>query len=118
MAKKTPMQRVKEEYGSKEALAEKVLGVLDRPEDEEAVAAFENNVKTMSNRKLLRLWDAHQLMTSKFGTKAKLVDAITNARFKGGNEDYARKLGTFTLPRLLDVARQHNLIKISELPRL
>lgn len=117
MAKKTPLQYVKDEFGSKAALAEKVLGVLDRPEDEDDAKAFEHGVKTMSNAKLLRLWNAHQIVDSKFGSKSKLVDAITKARFSGGNEDYARKLGTFTLPKLLDVARQHNLIKISELNR-
>lgn len=106
MAKKSPLQRVRDEHGSKDELADKVLGILDAPEDEEDKADFEHNIRTLSNRKLLRLWDAHQRVSDQYGSKADLVEKITTARFPGGNDDYQAKISGFTLPKLLDLARR------------
>lgn len=117
MSKKSPLQIVKDEHGSKEELAKKVLALLDKPEDDEEAQGLEHRVQTMSNRKLLRLWNSYQLLEAKFGSRQELVDAIVKARFPGGNEDYARKLSSFTVPKLLDVARQHKLVKAAELRR-
>ncbi|MBA2662105.1 MAG: hypothetical protein H0U74_07390 [Bradymonadaceae bacterium] len=114
MAKQSPLQRVKAEFGSKAELAKKVAALLDRPEGEEA-AAFEKRVSNLSNTKLLRLLEANKLVQSKFGSKDKLVDAIVRARFSGGNVDYGKKISGFTLPKLLDLARQHDLVRPSEL---
>ena len=108
MAKKSPYQRVQEEHGSKEKLVEKVLGILERPEDEEK-EDFDHRISTMSNRKLLRLLEANETVSGKWGSKDALVDAITKARFPGGNVDYAAKLSTFSLPKLIEFARQHKV---------
>ncbi len=105
MAKKSPLQRVRDEHGSKDELAEKVLGILDTPEDEDP-ADFDHRVRTMSNRKLLRLWESHQRVQDQYGSKSDLVEKITKARFPGGNDDYQRKISGFTLPKLLDLARR------------
>ncbi len=115
MSKKSPLQIVAEEHGSKAELAKKVLELLDTPEDEDDALSFENRINTMSNRKLLRLWSAHQLLNEKFGTRQELVDAIVKSRFTTGNEDYAAKLSTFTVPKLLDVARRQKLVTPAEL---
>jgi hypothetical protein len=108
MAKLSPLQRTKKEFGSKEELAKKVLGLLTKPEGEEQ-AAFEHRVSTMSNVKLLRLVDAHATLASKFGSKDALVEKITKAKFNGSNADYAAKISGFTVPKLLDLARQHGV---------
>lgn len=108
MAKLSPLQRTKKEFGSKEELAKKVLGLLTMPEGEDQ-AAFEHRVQTMSNTKLLRLVDAHATLASKFGSKDALVEKITKAKFNGNNADYAAKIGGFTAPKLLDLARQHGV---------
>jgi hypothetical protein len=118
MTKKSPLARVKDEHGTKADLAKKVLAFLPAPEDDDEAKAFAHRVETMSNRKLLRLFDAQQLLTKKFGSKDALVEAITKARFPGGNADYARKLSSFTTPKLLDIGRQHGLVRNSELPTL
>lgn len=114
MSKKSPLQIVKEVHGSKEELAKKVVAILERPEGESA-EQFAHRIGTLSNRQLLRLLSANAIATTKFGTKAALVEAIVKARFKGGNEDYARKLSGFTLPKLLDLGRQHGLLKSGDL---
>lgn len=107
MAKMSPLQRVREEHGSKADLAKKVLGILDAGDEDQS--DFEHRVNTMSNAKLLRLWEAHQTVQDKYGSKEALVEKITTARFSGGNDDYAAKLSGFTLPKLLDLARQHRV---------
>lgn len=101
----SPLQKVRKQYGSKESLAKKVVEILDKPEGEET-EAFEHRVSTMSNRKLLRLIESHEALTTKYGSKSSLVEAIVTARFPGGNADYAAKLEGYSVPRLLDLARQ------------
>ena len=103
MAKKSPLQQVRDEFGSKAELAEKVLGILEADENEDA-EDFKHRVETMSNRKLLRLWAAHQRVQSEYGSKDALVEKITRARFSGGNADYQQKISGFTLPKWLDLA--------------
>jgi hypothetical protein len=105
MAKLSPLQRVKQEHGSKAALAEKVLTLVSASEGEEA-EAFEHRIKTMSNTKLLRLWSAHQSLAQRFGGKDELVKKIVAAKFPNGNGDYEAKVSTFSEPKLLDLARQ------------
>ena len=102
--KKTPLQQVKEQFGSKEALANKLIPLLDRPEDEDQ-AAFERRVKTTSNEKLLRLWQAEESVKSQFGGKDALVDAIVKARFGAANADYRAKIAPYAKTRLLDLHR-------------
>ncbi len=105
---KSPLQMAREQYGSKEKLAEKVLAILDRSEDEEQ-EAFEHRVNTMSNRKLLRLLAASETLAATHGSREKLVDKIVAARFSGGNADYRAKIENYSVPRLLDLGRQHKV---------
>ena len=93
------------EHGSKDKLAATVLKSLEVPDGEER-EAFEGRIKTLSNAKLLRLLDAQKTLTDTYGSKADLVEKIVAAKFKGGNDPYATKLGKMTLTRLLDLARQ------------
>ena len=104
--KLSPLQLVKKEHGSKTELAKKVQSILNCPEDEDELD-FHARIETMSNKKLLRLWNAHQEVTSTYGGKDALVNKIVLARFSGGNLDYQNKISGFTLPKLLDLARQH-----------
>lgn len=104
----SPLQMVRDQHGSKEKLAAKVLGILDRPEEEEE-AAFEHRVNTMSNRKLLRLWAAHEQLNSAHGSRDALIEKIAKARFPGGNADFAAKISGYSVPRLLDLGRQHKV---------
>ena len=104
----SPLQRVRAQHGSKEKLAEKVVEILDRPEDQEQ-DEFEKRVNTMSNRKLLRLWESNEKLSSKYGSRDALVEKIVRARFPGGNADYAAKISGYSVPRLLDLGLQHKV---------
>ena len=109
MQKKSPLQRVRDEHGSKEELVESLLDVLEVPEDEDPLD-FEERLSTAPNKKLLRLWDYHELVDEKFGSRGGLIDKVTTARFPGGNPDYAAKLETMNLPRLVGLARDHDVL--------
>lgn len=115
MSKLSPLAIVEKEHGSKAELAKKVYDRLEKPEDSEEAELLEHRVTTMSNRKLLRLWNAYEVLDANFGTRQDLVDAVVKARFPGGNDDYQTKLEGFTVPKLLDAARQVKLVKASEL---
>ena len=106
--KQSPLQRVRSEFGSKDALAEKVLGVLElgKEEDRESLGV---RVRGMSNAKLLRLWDAHKRVGETFGSKDALVEKLVKIRYPNGHADYQRKLESYTAPRLLDLARQEKV---------
>ncbi len=104
--KKSPLQRVKAEFGSKDALAGKLIPLLDRSEDEDS-ADFERRIKTASNKQLLRLWAAEEKVKADFGSKDKLIDAIVKGRFDGkDNADYRTKISGYAKTRLLDLHRQ------------
>lgn len=109
MTKKSPLQRVRDEHGSKEQLVDKLLDVLEVPEDEDPLD-FEERLATSKNEKLLRLWDYHQLVDERFGSRQGLIDKVVTARFPGGNEDYATKLEGMHLPRLVGLAREHSVL--------
>ncbi len=109
MAKQSPLQRVRAEHGSKQELVDKVLEVYDPDEDEDPLD-FEERIETASNKKLLRLWESHQTVQEQFGSRQGLVDKITTAKFPGGNPDYADEISEYTLPRLLGLARKHDLL--------
>jgi len=109
MSQKSPLERVRDEHGSKEELVETVLDIIEIPEDEDPLDV-EERISTASNKKLLRIYDCHELVQEQFGSRQGLIDKITTAKFPGGNPDYTRKLEEFHLPRLVGLARDHDLL--------
>lgn len=106
--KKSPLQRVRDEHSSKEALAKKVVNLLS-PAEGESYDDFEYRISHISNTKLLRLWDAHQQLEKSYGSRDSLIGQISKAKFGNSNEDYEKKLTTFSTPKLLELAKQHSL---------
>ncbi|MFA5623847.1 MAG: hypothetical protein WC966_02160 [Bradymonadales bacterium] len=103
MAKLTPVAEVKDKFGSKENLAKTVLAQLERPEDE-SKEEFERRILTLSNRKLLKLNDAHEELLKRFGSKAALVDAIVALACVGKvDTTYKAKLERMRTAPLLDL---------------
>jgi hypothetical protein len=102
MPKLTPVQEVRQRFGSKAELAKQLLPVLERDEDVEA-EDWERRVNTMSNKQLLRLMAVHELVKKRFGSKDKLVEAVVKLKFPNGNEPYAAKLSRTSTTRLLDL---------------
>lgn len=107
--KKSPVQEVRERFGSKEALAKLLLDKLERPYEDETDEEFARRIRTASNKKLLRLHATQERLDKEFeGSKSGLVDAIM-ALVTQGNEDaqYREKLESLHVTRLFDLHEMH-----------
>ena len=65
---------------------------------------IETKLKTASNAQLLRLSRATKTLKDRFGSRDKLIAAITAAKNKGKDKDFLAKLEKYSLPQLLDLA--------------
>lgn len=102
MTKKTPVQLVREQFGTKAELAAKLAPVLTRPEGE-TEEEFMSRLGKASNKQLLRLWNAEERVKA-LGGRDKLVDEIVGYKFPHkGNASYKAKLQTLTSTRLLSL---------------
>lgn len=100
-----PKGRVAHLHESKAALAKSLAPQLvHEGEDEGALA---DRLRTASNSQLLRLSHVVQTVQQKYGSRAKLIEAIGSAEKKASDKDYLAKLESFSLPRLLDLAVSH-----------
>jgi hypothetical protein len=105
-AAKSPLQRQKDEHGSKEKLVDKLLGVLgsiarqDGDKDE-----LKARLLAASNKKLLRLYQVGAEIKEKFGSVDKLAEATAKALGKAKDAHYLDRLKAFTPGRLLDAFR-------------
>ncbi|MGC4093601.1 MAG: hypothetical protein QM756_38025 [Polyangiaceae bacterium] len=99
--KKSPVTAVKAQFQSKEKLVEAVQKLatadlwLDRVNSTKGLAR-------VSNAKLLRLRAQLTDAKSRFGSRAKLIDAILELEKRVKDAGYKARLEGFPLPRLLD----------------
>ena len=103
MPKKTPLQQVTEQHGGKEKLVDKLLGLLQKPEDE-SKDDFRRRLLAAPNSKLLRLLQVTSELST-FGGKDKLVDAIVQLMKRVKDGDYREKLLSYAPAKLLDLHR-------------
>jgi hypothetical protein len=106
MAVKSPIQHVKDKFGDKAKLVEAVeaftkddLWVSRTNEDK--------GLKHVSNAKLLRLHRIFSDVKARFGTRAKLIDAILELTKRVKDEGYKSALGKYPVPRLYDLYRSN-----------
>lgn len=98
-----PMGRVKAQNdGGKEALAKALAPLLATEADDKDTV--ETRLKTASNQQLLRLQRVADAVKQKWGGRDALITALATAEKKAGDKDYVTKLGTFSLPKLFDLA--------------
>ena len=97
-----PASRVKDDHNGKEALAKALAPLVARTdEDSDTIAA---RLKTSSNAQLLRLQRVADAVKQKWGSRDALISALGDAEKKSKDKDYLAKLGTFSLPKLYDLA--------------
>ncbi len=102
MPTKSPLASVKDKFGDKKALVaavEKLAGDelwLGRTNKEKGLAH-------VSNAKLLRLHATFTTVKEKFGTRAKLIDAIAVLEKHATDEGYKKHIGAYPVPRLWDL---------------
>ena len=98
-----PLGRVKERFKSKEELVKTLVEPLAAA-DEDTDQVRDRLLKA-SNQQLLRLHRVVTTVQDKWGSREKLIAAIGAAMNKTKDQDYLAKLQTFSLPRLLDLAK-------------
>jgi hypothetical protein len=97
-----PKARVLEVHGGKEALAKALAPSVARSDED--TDQVEARLKTASNAQLLRLSRVNDQVKQKWGNREKLIAWIGNADKKANDKDFLAKLGTFSLPQLVDMA--------------
>ncbi|MEO7095749.1 MAG: hypothetical protein ABI175_20995 [Polyangiales bacterium] len=97
----TPGKTVKDRFGDKKKLVDALKPFLG----EDLWVGRENKDKGLgriSNAKLVRLFDTFSAVQSKWGTRAKLIDAILDAEGRGKDAGYKARIETWPVPRLYD----------------
>ncbi len=97
-----PRGRVVENHTSKEALAKSLAAMIARTDED--TDALEGRLKIASNAQLLRLSRVTATVKQKYGNRDQLIAAIGTAEKKSKDKDFLARLGTYSLPQLLDLA--------------
>jgi hypothetical protein len=101
---KSPAAIVKQQFGDKAKLVA-ALGPLTS-EDLWVGRLNENKgLERVSNAKLLRLHSVLTAVKEKFGTRAKLIDAICEVEKRTKDEGFKKRLAAYPVPRLFDTYR-------------
>ena len=96
----SPLARVKEEFGGKDKLVDKIVGVLDS--GDESKDELRKRLLGVSNTKLVRLFSV-ATKTKQAGGHDKLVTSTAETLNRAKDKDYVTKLGEFSNGRLLDM---------------
>lgn len=108
MASKSPITIMKERFGEKSKLVEAVKAFtgedlwLGRTSSDRGRS---KGLEHISNAKLLRLHDTFSAVKEKFGTRAKLIDAILESDKRTKDEGFKKRLEAYPVPRLYDAYR-------------
>lgn len=100
MATKSPLAQVKDEFGGKDKLVDKIVGLLDA--EDEPKDDLRRRLLGAANAKLIRL---HRIATEikQIGGKEKLAAAAAGELGRSKDKDYVAKLETYSSGRLLDL---------------
>ena len=107
--KPTPLQIIKDKFGGRAELANKLASMVDKMHGDTSVAQVKARLMGLSNPKLLRLFAVEQKVRDQYGSKEKLVDHIVERRLEAGHtadSAYREKLSGYSKARLLDLTRQ------------
>lgn len=100
---KNPIATVKEKFGDKAKLVAE-LEKFTKDGDLWVSRVNENKgLAHVSNAKLLRLHATFAEVKQKFGTRAKLIDAICELEKRAKDDGFKKRLGAFPVPRLYDM---------------
>lgn len=99
----SPLQTLKKSWKNKAGLISEVKALAT---DDLWIGARLNDDKgldSVSNKKLLRLYDILSRVKKEFGSRTKLIDAIAAAQAGAKDADFKKSLERFSTPRLLDL---------------
>jgi hypothetical protein len=98
--KQGPLARVKDEFGGKDKLVDKIVGILDA--GDESKDELRKRLLGVANTKLIRMFSV-ATRTKQAGGHDKLVAATAEKLSRGKDKDYVAKLEEFSNGRLLDM---------------
>ena len=98
--KQSPLARVKEEFGGKDKLVDKIVGVLDS--GDESKDELRKRLLGVANSKLIRLFST-ATKTKQAGGHEKLVATTAEKLNRAKDKDYVTALGDLSNGRLLDM---------------
>ena len=101
MNKLSPLQIVKEKFGSKEKLVDKVTELIAKGKEEKE--ELKERLLQSTNKKLLRLYEIGSKVKKEFGSKEKLVDKILLLQSRTKDIPYRDSLASMPLPKLFDI---------------
>ncbi len=97
---KSPLAQVKEKFESKDKLVAAVKSFAD--DNALWLSRSSKGLEHVSNAKLLRLNTIFTEVKAKFGTRAKLVDAVLSLEARAKDTGYKARLEAWPVPRLWD----------------
>lgn len=100
---KSPLANVKEKFGDKSKLVAELEQFTNNEDLWVSRTNTDKGLAHVSNAKLLRLHRTFSAVKEKFGTRAKLIDAICEIEKRTKDEGYKTRLGAFPVPRLYDM---------------
>ena len=100
--KKTPLQEVKEKFGSKENLVKELKKIFDAGNLFENRLNLDKGMSTISNTKLLKLHRVAEEVKERFTTRANLLDDLLKTIGRTKDEGLRSKFEKWSLPRLWD----------------
>lgn len=100
---KSPIAAVKESFGDKAKLVAELENFAKSDELWVSRLNAKKGLAHVSNAKLLRLHQTFTAVKEKFGTRAKLIDAIAEIEKRAKDEGYKARLGAYPVPRLWDM---------------
>lgn len=100
---KSPLTLVKDAHGDKAKLVAELEKLTKGDELWVSRVNEKKGLAHVSNAKLLRLYKTFTTVKEKFGTRAKLIDAICELEKRSKDEGYKTRLGAYPVPRLWDM---------------
>lgn len=100
----SPLAIVKEKFGSKDKLVDKIVDLLAK-DAEESKDDMRKRLLGVANQKLLHLHQVATTTQEKYGSHDKLVEATAGALGVSKDKDQVAKLGQYSDARLLDIER-------------
>ena len=99
---KSPLQILKARFKDKAALVSAVQGLMTSDLWVDRLNG-DKGLDSVSNKKLLHLHDVLSEVKTKFGSRAKLIDAVAAQDKRSGDPDYKKGLERASTPRLLEL---------------
>jgi hypothetical protein len=99
----SPLETLKKTWKNKAGLIADVKALATDDLWNDARVNGDKGLDSVSNKKLLRLYETLSRVKKEFGSRAKLIDAIAAAQARAKDADYKKGLERFSTPRLLDL---------------